>query len=67
MAYALHNELTDATLEDAFHVLPTKAAAIRVAKRLAKKPAFMVARIVVVNTKTELSIAQFECPQEAGQ
>lgn len=67
MAYTLHNELTDATLERAFHTLPTKAAALRVAKRLAKSPAFMVARIVVVNTKTELSVATFECPQEAEQ
>ena len=66
MAYTLHQELTDGTLEAAFISYRTKAAALRVAKEIAKTPAFMVARIVVENAKTELSIAAFDCPQEAG-
>lgn len=62
MAYTLHNELTDATLDDAFISYPNKRTALRVAKLLSKKPAFMVARIIV-NDAEEMTVAQFPVPQ----
>lgn len=58
IAYTLHNELTDATLERAFISYPSKKTALRVARQIAKKPAFQVSKIVVCDCEG-LSIADF--------
>ena len=62
MAYTLHMELTDGTLDGAFTTCPNKAAAIRVAKIIAKSPSFECARLIV-NDKNDMTVASFALPQ----
>ncbi len=63
MAYTIHNELTDATLEAAFISYSSKKVALRVARQVSKRPAFQVSKIVVCNSEG-LSIADFSIPTE---
>lgn len=63
MAYALHQELTDGTCDDAFIRYPSKRVALRIARDIAKRPAFMVANILVCDAD-DLTIARFGVPQE---
>lgn len=58
MAYTLHQELTDATLEPAYFTLTNKAKAIRAAKRAAKDSMFDVFAIVVCDAEG-VAIATF--------
>lgn len=62
MAYTLHMELTDGTLDTAFHSLPTKALAIRIAKMIAKQPSFDAVRLIV-NDKDDMTVLALTLPE----
>jgi hypothetical protein len=62
MAYTLHHELTDGTLDKAFVSYPSKRAALRVAKLLAKRPTFDVERLIV-NNADQMTVASFDLPE----
>lgn len=62
MAYTLHMELIDGTLDKAFHSLPTKAAAVRVAKVIAKSSSFGADRLIV-NDKNEMTVLALKLPE----
>jgi hypothetical protein len=62
--YALRSELKDSTLEEAFHFLPRKVDAIRVARLIAKTNSSPdVVRIWVDDTRTDLGIFVAEAKQ----
>ena len=63
MAYTLHMETTDGTLERAFTVCSTKRAALRAAKLIAKEPSFDCVRLVV-NDTNNMTVETFRLPQE---
>lgn len=66
MAYSLHNERVDATVEDAFATCLVKRVALQTAKYLAKSYMAGIARIIV-NDAEKNTIASYEVPQIAPQ
>lgn len=62
MAYTLHHERTDGTLDDAFISYPTKAQALRVAKMLSKSPSFDAINLII-NDCNEMTVKVFRLPE----
>lgn len=61
MAYTLHMERMDGTLDPAFITYPTKAKAIRIARDIAKKPSFDAINLIV-NDEQEMTVLSLKLP-----
>lgn len=64
--YGLAMELTDSTTEEPFITYPNKAAAIRVAKQIAKKPSFDAVKIWVMDINEDVGIWSAPLPKWGG-